>query len=347
MDWKVDRPPASLLKVLHRSLGNARWFRSMIEEHEELTKLKNIQTLITGRWEVDTWYYAPYPGEYGNCSTLYVCEFCLKYMRKESAYRRHCGRCTHRKPPGKEIYTDTGGDAVEHVSIAGRQQRHASSASKAPQPKTQAISVFEVDGQEHKMYCQNLCLMAKMFLDHKTLFFDVDLFLFYIVTERDEHGYHVVGYFSKEKKCAEEYCLACILTLPPYQRKGYGRFLIALAYEISKKEGKIGTPERPLSDLGAVSFRSYWTRELLNVLREERNMSIKQIGALTSIRPEDIVSTLQSLSLLKYWKGQYIINVTPKIVEEHMRSLGPAVRPGQATMKPRLLNWQPPVAPVV
>ena len=113
-----------------------------------------IQTLITGRWEVDTWYYAPYPGEYGNCSTLYVCEFCLKYMRKESAYRRHCGRCTHRKPPGKEIYTDTGGDAVEHVSIAGRQQRHASSASKAPQPKTQAISVFEVDGQEHKMYCQ-------------------------------------------------------------------------------------------------------------------------------------------------------------------------------------------------
>jgi hypothetical protein len=100
-------------------------------------------------------------------------------------------------------------------------------------------------------------------------------------------------------------------------------------------------------DILQVSFRSYWTRELLNVLREERNLSIKQIGALTSIRSEDIIATLQSLSLLKYWKGQYIINVTPKIVEEHMRSLGPAVRPGQATMKPRLLNWQPPVAPVV
>ena len=66
---------------------------------------------------------------------------------------------------------------------------------------------------------QNLCLLSKLFLDHKTLYYDVDPFLFYVLCEKDAAGYHIVGYFSKEKASAEGNNLACILTLPPYQRK--------------------------------------------------------------------------------------------------------------------------------
>ena len=54
----------------------------------------------------------------------------------------------------------------------------------------------------------------------------------------------VIGYFSKEKFSADDYNLACILTLPPYQRKGFGKFIIAFSYELSKVERKCGTPER-------------------------------------------------------------------------------------------------------
>ncbi|PSS19430.1 MYST-like histone acetyltransferase [Actinidia chinensis var. chinensis] len=80
----------------------------------------------------------------------------------------------------------------------------------------------------------------------------------------------MVGYFSKEKHSEESYNLACILTLPPYQRKGYGKFLITFSYELSKKEGKVGTTERPLSDLELLSYRGYWTRVLLDILKSTR-----------------------------------------------------------------------------
>lgn len=86
--------------------------------------------------------------------------------------------------------------------------------------------MWEVDGTKEKIYCQNLCYIAKMFLDHKTLYYDVDVFFFYVMTRLDEFGFHVVGYFSKEKNSDFGYNLACILTLPCHQRTGYGRFLI-------------------------------------------------------------------------------------------------------------------------
>lgn len=54
------------------------------------------------------------------------------------------------------------------------------------------------------------------------------------------------------------------------------RFALDAAYELSKKEGKVGTPERPLSDLGLLSYRGYWTRVLLDILKKHKgNISIK------------------------------------------------------------------------
>ena len=42
------------------------------------------------------------------------------------------------------------------------------------------------------------------------------------------------------------------------------------------------------------------------------NLSIKEISERTAIRTDDIVTTLQSLSLIKYWKGDHIIAVNSK-----------------------------------
>ena len=278
------------------------------KEHEEITKVKNIQTIELGRYEVETWYFSPYPEEYCKEEKLHICEFCLKYMKKKKTLDRHKKKCEYRHPPGDEIYREGN------------------------------ISVFEVDGKKNKIYCQNLCLLAKLFLDHKTLYYDVDPFLFYILTEVDDRGCHVVGYFSKEKYSPEDYNVACILTLPPFQRKGYGKFLISLSYELSKKEGAVGTPEKPLSDLGKLSYRSYWTHVLLNVLRQHKgNLSIRDLSNMTAIKTQDIISTLQSLNLIKYWKGQHIISVSQKVIEQHLEHNNKSWR----VCKSDLLHWSP------
>ncbi|KAH9306919.1 hypothetical protein KI387_011323, partial [Taxus chinensis] len=91
-------------------------------------------------------------------------------------------------------------------------------------------------------------------------------------------------------------------------------------YELSKKEGRVGTPERPLSDLGQVSFRSYWTQVLLEVLRDHGgNLSIKDLSSMTAIRGDDIIDTLQSLNLIRYYKGQHIISISAKVIDEHLK----------------------------
>jgi histone acetyltransferase MYST1 len=278
------------------------------KEHEEITKVKNINVIEIGKYEVDTWYFSPYPEEFAKCNKLYICEFCLKYMKKKKTLERHKLKCDLRHPPGNEIY------------------------------RFNTISVFEVDGKKNKIYCQNLCLLAKLFLDHKTLYYDVEPFLFYILCECDTRGCHMVGYFSKEKNSPDDYNLACILTLPPFQRKGYGKLLISFSYELSKKEGKVGTPEKPLSDLGLLSFRSYWTQVLLEILRKHRgNLSIKDISQMTAIKTEDIISTLQSLNLIKYWKGQHIISVTPKVIEEHLKNNSKQT----LYIEPKNIHWAP------
>ena len=277
--------------------GHEEFDPASLREHEEFTKVRNILKIELGRHEMDTWYFSPFPAEFSDCSKVYFCEFTLAFFKRREQLRRHLRKNELLHPPGDEIYRHNG------------------------------VSMFEVDGRKEKMYCQNLCYLAKLFLDHKTLYYDVDLFLFYVLTENDERGCHIVGYFSKEKQSEEGYNLACILTFPPYQRKGYGKFLISFSYELSKKEAKVGTPERPLSDLGLVSYRGYWTRELLKLLTAHRGtVSIAELSKATAIKTDDIISTLTHLNMLAYQKGAHVLVADPEAMARHLKAAGSAVR---------------------
>lgn len=48
-----------------------------------------IKKMEIGRFEIATWYSSPYPEEYARLPKIYLCEYCLKYMKTATILRRH------------------------------------------------------------------------------------------------------------------------------------------------------------------------------------------------------------------------------------------------------------------
>ncbi|KAI3404813.2 SAS3 [Candida oxycetoniae] len=307
------------------SNNNAATAKESTPSNIVLNKSK-IKKIVFRDFEIDTWYIAPYPEEYSQCETLYICEYCLKYMSSPVSYLRHqlknCNNSNHH-PPGVEVYRDSN------------------------------VSIWEVDGRKNINYCQNICLLAKLFLNSKTLYYDVEPFVFYVLTERDSNNlsrHHFVGYFSKEKLNNSDYNVSCILTLPIYQRKGYGHLLIDFSYLLSRNEFKFGTPEKPLSDLGLLSYKNYWKiavayklRDLYEMYRrkEKISLSIESLCKLTGITPANVVLALEQLGALyknPNKKGAFAIVLNLPKINENIKKWEAK---NYSTLKYENLLWKP------
>lgn len=220
-------------------------------------------------------------------------------------------KCPAKHPPGDEIYRD------------GR------------------YSFFEVDGRKNPVYCQNLCLLAKLFLGSKTLYYDVEPFLFYVMTENDNFGCHFVGYFSKEKRPSSLNNVSCILVLPIHMRKGYGQYLIEFSYLLTRVERKTGSPEKPLSDMGLVSYRKYWRLVLCEELLQQKTVTtLSAISDRTGMTGDDIVSALEGLRALVRdpVTKRYALRLDFDYFKSYIEKCNAA---GNPKIKPECLIWTP------
>ncbi|EFQ97532.1 histone acetyltransferase MYST2 [Nannizzia gypsea CBS 118893] len=268
---------------------------------------QNVKQVVLGNLQFKAWFDSRYPEELvrPGDGTLYVCRWCFRYTCDRQAYLGHTPTCGSKDAPlGTQIY-DHGG-----------------------------YSVWEVDGEDQKLFAQNLSLFAKLFLDHKSVFFDVSSFLYYLLVytnPTDPDDYHVLGFFSKEKMSWDANNLACILIFPPFQHKQLGKLLMGISYKLSAwewKGGVIGGPEKPLSEMGHKSYVRFWEERMArfllhvsaNAVKDEQSkannvkpqptkkyrkkppreqMSIQDIGQATGMLAEDVLTALNSMGVVQ------------------------------------------------
>lgn len=182
-----------------------------------------------------------------------------------------------------------------------------------------------------QLFCQNLSLFGKLFLDNKSVFFDVTGFNYFLLvytpptatsdpTTNSESSTstpprpQVTGFFSKEKMSWDNNNLACILVFPPWQRKGLGALLMGASYEISRREGVLGGPEKPISDLGKKGYKRFWAGEIArwflsldmspssdhhNASSGEVIVDVMECSEATWILPEDCLYMLREMGIIK------------------------------------------------
>ncbi|KAH6721077.1 acyl-CoA N-acyltransferase [Leptodontidium sp. MPI-SDFR-AT-0119] len=302
------------------------------KDKDKETLERNIDNVIFGEVTFKAWYPSWYPkeiigekaltvgaGDKGGIvvTELYVCKRCFGYGKVLVEWVRHC-RCCEREVPGRKVYVHGGWREDD-----------------TPRPAVGEWSIWEVDGGVETLFCQNLSLFAKLFLDNKSVFFDVSGFNYFLLVytppQNSPHNTtnpsqppqkQVIGFFSKEKLSWDNNNLACILIFPPWQRKGLGALLMGVSYAIARREQILGGPEKPISDLGRKGYKRFWGAEIARWILERpddrkkkgkgkgkrEEVGIKLLSEETWIAQEDCLGVLRDMDVVERVGGRARVN---------------------------------------
>ncbi|EAY13891.1 MOZ/SAS family protein [Trichomonas vaginalis G3] len=280
------------------------------ENFEEESPIRNLDSIQYGKYNINCWYYSPYLSLFTENRHMYVCDTCCLYFKSKEEFMKHGHKKECQRPPGREIY------------------------------RCGNISMFEVSGAKHKVFCQCLSLLSKLFLDDVAVFYNVCQFNFFVLCECDEFGAHVVSFFSRDYQWRDNNILACILVLPPWQKHGYGRLMISIAYEIARRNRIVGGPEKPLSDLGKLAFKAYWRDTIIKTMFEYKDKirNVDDFQAITSIAKVDLLKTMKDMNLLYHTNEGWTTTLN---IEEmkHWIENGPKPIPSKFEFQSKMLTW--------
>ena len=77
---------------------------------------------------------------------------------------------------------------------------------------------------------------------------------------------------------------------------------MGVSYELSKREGRVGGPEKPLSELGRKGYTGFWQARVANAIlgtRAKFTVDVEEIAAMCWMLVEDVVAALKEMGVLE------------------------------------------------
>ena len=105
---------------------------------------------------------------------------------------------------------------------------------------------------------------------------------------------------------------------------------MGVSYELSKREGRIGGPEKPLSELGRKSYLRFWqarvAREVLRT-RSKSSLEVQELAERCAMLVDDVVAALKEMGVCEVRKKGDGVSVSKSRVRTWAASNGMDLTP--------------------
>lgn len=94
------------------------------------------------------------------------------------------------------------------------------------------------------------------------------------------------------------------------------------SYVLSRRDGRVGGPEKPLSELGRRSYLRFWEARVAKELLASRNKSsltIDELALRCWMLPDDVLAAVQQMGILEARKKADGVNVCKEKLREWMK----------------------------
>ena len=76
---------------------------------------------------------------------------------------------------------------------------------------------------------------------------------------------------------------------------------MGVSYELSRREDRIGGPEKPLSELGSKGYMQFWTARVAKTVLELKNKSsltVAEVAERCFMLPDDVMAVFKEMGVL-------------------------------------------------